>query len=111
MPLPSRAFSRACGHFRVSRVFARRIKKKEKLLVVYQGGLETVTNDDDDDDDGSETIAKKMNLRPFKLNHVYLDPLNMPSNTGDFSWSWILKDFIQVQKEEGKFVVVCPRPP
>ena len=23
----------------------------------------------------------------------------------------ILKDFTQVQKEEGKFVVVCPRPP
>jgi len=33
------------------------------------------------------------------------------SNAGDFSWSWILKDFIQVQKEEEKFVVVCPRPP
>ena len=30
---------------------------------------------------------------------------------GDFSWSYILKDFIQVQKEEGKFVFVCPRPP
>ena len=53
---------------------------------------------------------QKMNLRSLKLNRVYLDPLNM-SNAGDFSWSWILKDFIQVQKEEGKFVVVCPRPP
>ena len=51
-----------------------------------------------------------MNLRSFKLNRVYLDPLNM-SNAGDFSWGWILKNFIQVQKEEGKFVVVCPRPP
>ena len=51
-----------------------------------------------------------MNLRSFKLNRVYLDPLNM-SNVGDFSWSWILKDFVQVQKEEGKFVVVCPRSP
>ena len=39
-----------------------------------------------DDDDGSENIGKKMNLRSFKLNHVYLDPLNM-SNAGDFSWS------------------------
>ena len=28
------------------------------------------------------------------------------SNAGDFSWSCILKDFIQVQKEEGRFVVV-----
>ena len=63
-----------------------------------------------DDDDGSENFAKKTNLRSFKLNRVYLDPLNM-SNAGDFSWSWIRKDFIQVQKEEGKFVVVCPRPP
>ena len=63
-----------------------------------------------DDDDGNENVAKKMNLRSFKLNRVYLEPLNM-SNVGDFSWSWIRKDFIQVQKEEGKFVVVCPRPP
>ena len=63
-----------------------------------------------DDDDASENDGKKMNLRSFKLNRVYLDPLNM-SNAGDFSWSWILKDFIQAQKDEGKFVEVCPRPP
>ena len=70
--------------------------------------IETLSKDDDD---GSENVAKKMNLRSFKLNRVYLDPLNM-SNVGDFSWSWILKDFIQVQKEEGKFIVVVrPRPP
>ena len=40
----------------------------------------------DRDDDGSENVAKKMNLHPFKLNRVYLDQLNM-SNAGDFSWS------------------------
>ena len=40
----------------------------------------------DDDDDGSENVAKKMNLRSFKLYRVYLDPLNM-SNAGDVSWS------------------------
>ena len=40
-----------------------------------------------------------MNLRSFKLNRVYLDPLNV-SNAGDFSLSCILNDFIQVQKEE-----------
>ena len=57
----------------------------------------------EDDGDGSENFAKKMNLRAFKLNRVCLDPLNM-SNAGDFSWSWILKDFIQVKKDEGKFV-------
>ena len=69
--------------------------------------IETLSNDEDD---GSENVPKKINLRSFKINRVYLDPLNM-SNAGDFSWSLILKDFIQVQKEEGKFVVVCPRPP
>ena len=63
-----------------------------------------------DEDDCSENVAKKINLCSFELNRVYLDPLNM-SNAGDFSWSGILKDFIQAQKEEGKFVVVCPRPP
>ena len=39
-----------------------------------------------DDDDGSENVGKKMNLRSFKLNRIYLDPLNM-SNLGDFSWT------------------------
>ena len=58
--------------------------------------VETLSNDDDD---GGENVAKKMNVHSFKLNRVYLDLLNM-SNAGDFSWSWILKDFIQVQKEE-----------
>ena len=52
--------------------------------------LGTLSKDDDDD---SENVSKKMNLRSFKLNRVYLDPLNM-SNAGDFSWSCILKDFI-----------------
>ena len=63
-----------------------------------------------DDDDGSENVAKKNEFAFFQTYRVCLDPLNM-SNVGDFSWSWIRKDFIQVQKEEGKFVVVCPRPP
>ena len=62
------------------------------------------------DDDGSENVVKKMNLRSFKLNRVYLDPPNM-SNAGDFSWNQILKDFIQIQNEERKFVIVCPCPP
>ena len=39
-----------------------------------------------DDDDGSENVGIKLNLRSFKLNRVYLDPLHM-SNAGDFSWS------------------------
>ena len=33
-----------------------------------------------------------MNLRSFKLDRVYLNPLNM-QNTGDFPRSWILKGF------------------
>ena len=51
-----------------------------------------------------------MNVRSFKLNSIYLDPFNM-SNADDFSWSSVLKDFIQAQKDEGKFVVICPCPP
>ena len=57
-----------------------------------------------------KTSVKKMNLPSFKLTRVYLGPLNK-SNAGDFSWGLILKDFIQVQKQEGKFVVICSRPP
>ena len=52
-------------------------------------------------DNSSENIVEKINLHPFKLHSVYLDPLNL-SNVGDFSWGWLLKDFIQ-----GQFVVVC----
>ena len=62
-----------------------------------------------DEDDGSENLTKKMNLRLFKLYRVYLEPFNS-SNVGDFSWSWVLKGFIYVQIEKGKFVVVCPPP-
>ena len=39
-----------------------------------------------DDEDGSENVAKKMNLRSFKLYRVYLVSLNL-SNGGDVSWS------------------------
>ena len=38
------------------------------------------------DDDSIENITKKVNLRPFKLYRVYLEPPNS-SNVGDFSWS------------------------
>ena len=43
-----------------------------------------------DDDDGSKNVGKKMKLRSFKLNRVYLDLLNM-WNAGDLSWGWVLK--------------------
>ena len=54
--------------------------KLTKCLVKIKGTLSK------HDDDGSENVGKKMNLRSFKLNRVYLDPLNV-SNAGDFSWS------------------------
>ena len=83
---------------------------------VKHGWLEGVGERDDcsylknrelsNDDDGSENVAKKLNLPHFKCYRVYLELLNL-SNVGDFSWSWILKDFIQDQKEKGELVVVC----
>ena len=39
----------------------------------------------EDNDDNSENVYEKINLRSFKLNRVYLDPLDM-SNAGDVSW-------------------------
>ena len=59
------------------------LKSLRSLFVVLFHLLGTLSKDDDD---GSEDVGKKMNLRSFKLNRVYLDPLNM-SNTGDVSWS------------------------
>ena len=62
-----------------------------------------------DDDDGSENVAKNLNLPHFKCYRVYLELLNLQnlSNVDDFSWRYILKDFIQVQKEQREFVIVC----
>ena len=45
--------------------------------------IESLSNEDDH---GRENVAKKINLRPFKLYRLYLHPLNL-SNTGNFSWS------------------------
>ena len=59
----------------------------------------------ENDDDGSENITKKINLLPFKVYRVYLEPLSS-SIVGDFSWSWIFKVLIHVEMEKGKFVVV-----
>ena len=49
--------------------------------VVFAARFGTLSNDDDD---GSEDLAKKMNLRSFKYNRFFLDPLNM-SSAGEFS--------------------------
>ena len=48
--------------------------------------MNTIGSLSNNDDDGSENITKKIDLRPFKLYPVYLEPLNS-SNVGDFSWS------------------------
>ena len=85
-------------------------RKHGFLLSLYYHLLGILSNNDDD---GNENTTKNTNLRPFKLYRVYLEPLNS-SNVGNFSWSWILKGFIHVKTEKGKFVVVCPpgpRPP
>ena len=60
-------------------------------------------------DDGSENITEEMNLRLCKLYRVYLEPPNS-SNVGYFFLELIVKGFIHVQIEKGKFFVVCPRP-
>ena len=56
---------------------------KMMMVVVMKIIIGTLSKDDDD---GSENVGKKLNLLSFKLNRVYLDPLNM-LNAGHFSWS------------------------
>ena len=60
--------------------------------------------------DGNENVAQKVNLRSFSLHRNYSYPLTL-SNVGEPSWSWILGDHMQVQKEKLNFVVACLRPP
>ena len=61
-------------------------------------------------DDGSENVAKKWICVLSNLLASICDPFNL-SNEGNFSWSGLFKDLIQVQKKKGKFVVVYLRPP
>ena len=58
--------------------------------------LGTLSNDNDD---GNENVAKKGNLRSFKLNHVYLDPLNM-SNAGEFPGVEFLRILFKFKKRK-----------
>ena len=69
-----------------SSCYTSQMKNKPKRLPAIKRSPRILGTLSNDDDDGSENVAKKMNLRSFKLNRVYLDPLNM-SNAGDFSWS------------------------
>ena len=45
--------------------------RSQESLLLLEGSLSK------DDGDGSENVAKKVNWDPFKLNRVYLDPLNL----------------------------------
>lgn len=71
------------------------------------GGIYKVGSSSNHGHEGSENgnENKKMNfvLSNFKPPHL--------SNVGDFSWSWIPENFIQVKKMKGEFILVCSRPP
>ena len=57
------------------------------IILISVQTLGTLSKDDDGGG-GSENVGTKTNLRSFKLNRVYSDPLNMPNaGAGDFSWS------------------------
>ena len=59
--------------------------------------LETLSKDDDD----ISKTPEKMNLRSFKLNCVYLDPVNM-SNADDVSGAELLRILLRFKTNEGK---------
>ena len=68
-----------------------------------------------DDDDGSEKVGKT-NDRICALSSLIASIwtrsiCQKQATFPGFEFTVILKDFIQVRKEEGKFVVVCSRPP
>ena len=63
-----------------------------------------------DHDDGSENVGKKNEFAFFQTWSRLFGPAQYLKGRRLFL-GWILMDFIQVQKDEGKFVVVCPRPP
>ena len=56
------------------------IDKTVMIILISVQTLGTLSKSDG----GSENVGKKMNLRSFKLNRVYLDP---NAGAGDFSWS------------------------
>ena len=51
------------------------------------------------DGDSSENIAKKMNLRPFKLYHVYLEPFNL-SNARQMPYGSSIRPFCLFSTEK-----------
>ena len=54
-------------------------------MISFSGGIDWMEPanhlDKDDADDGSENVGKKMNLRSFKLNRIYLGPVVAKTKT------------------------------
>ena len=57
---------------------------------------------------GNGNVASKVILCCFNLHYKQLI---LWSNVGELSWSWILKNNIQVQKEKENFVMAFLHPP
>ena len=74
-------------------------KNRSHSLVMTRGNL--CNNDDDGSGKG---VAKKTWI--CVLSNFIASIWKNLSNIGDFCWTWILQDLIQLQKEKGKF---CPR--
>ena len=60
------------------------------------------------EDDGSQNVAKKMNLRPFKRLFGLAQFVKCRAISPGVEF---LRNFIQLQTERGKFVFVCSRLP
>ena len=58
-----------------------------------------------EDDHGSENVGKTNEFAFFQTQSRLFGPAKY------FKCRRIFLEFIQVQKDKGKFVVVCPRPP
>lgn len=62
--------------------------------------------------DGNETVAgKKYHFASFQTLSQLFRPAPFVKCGRFFFWSLILKDYIQVEKIKGEFVVVCSRLP
>ena len=57
----------------------------------------SLTNDDNDD---SENVAKNMNLHPFTLCRVYLNPPNLTNDVGDFPGVESLRTLSKLKKRQ-----------
>ena len=75
---------------------------------VYATGCANGRNNDSDV--YRENVTLKVKSRCFKLYHAYSISFNS-TNVGNFFWSWILKDCIELEEKKKKVVVLRSRPP